>query len=106
MGFLFGLVAAGILADQIGWRWTFVAVGLPGILYAVALRLSVREPKRGRLDGENKEQVERQEPFATVIQRISSRGALIHLTVGITFSILAFNGAMMLLTQIFARVHN
>ena len=30
-----------------GWRMTFVAVGLPGILIAIILYFTVAEPKRG-----------------------------------------------------------
>ena len=49
-GQLLGLVVGGILVGQIGWRWTFVVVGAPGLLLAIVLRLTVREPLRGGLD--------------------------------------------------------
>jgi len=49
-GQLLGLVVGGILVGEIGWRWTFVVVGAPGLLLAVVLRFTVREPLRGGLD--------------------------------------------------------
>lgn len=42
-----GLILGGALADLIGWRWTFVAIGLPGILLGLILYVTVREPRRG-----------------------------------------------------------
>jgi predicted MFS family arabinose efflux permease len=45
-----GMFLAGWLAGHIGWRWTFVALGLPGIAVAVIVRLTLREPARGGFD--------------------------------------------------------
>jgi predicted MFS family arabinose efflux permease len=39
-----------MLDDAFGWRTTFLVVGLPGLLLALLVRLTVREPKRGRSD--------------------------------------------------------
>jgi MFS family permease len=47
LGILFGVVAGGWLEEYWGWRRAFVVVGLPGILLAVLVQLSVREPARG-----------------------------------------------------------
>jgi MFS family permease len=34
----------------LGWRWTFVALGAPGLVLAILVLLTVREPVRGGLD--------------------------------------------------------
>lgn len=47
IGILVGLLLGGWLADKIGWRMAFFAVGLPGILMAVVVRLTLKEPPRG-----------------------------------------------------------
>ena len=47
IGILVGLLLGGWLADTIGWRMAFFAVGLPGILMAVVVRLTLKEPPRG-----------------------------------------------------------
>lgn len=49
-GSMLGLVIGGVLVDAIGWRWTFVVVGAPGLLIALIVRFTVREPPRGRFD--------------------------------------------------------
>lgn len=48
LGAALGLMAGGWLADQVGWRMTFIIVGLPGILLGLIVYLTVREPQRGR----------------------------------------------------------
>jgi predicted MFS family arabinose efflux permease len=49
-GILIGMMLAGALAETIGWRWTFVALGLPGIALAIVVALTLREPVRGASD--------------------------------------------------------
>lgn len=47
IGGLLGLVIGGGLADWLGWRAAFIAVGLPGILLAVFVWLAIRDPRLG-----------------------------------------------------------
>ena len=47
IGILTGFALGGFIADAFGWRMAFFVVGLPGILVALLLRLSVAEPIRG-----------------------------------------------------------
>lgn len=49
-GIVIGMTLAGALAETIGWRWTFVALGLPGVALALVVALTLREPVRGALD--------------------------------------------------------
>lgn len=49
-GVMLGMALAGWLGETIGWRWTFVALGLPGIALAVLVRLTLREPVRGQAE--------------------------------------------------------
>jgi predicted MFS family arabinose efflux permease len=41
---------AGAVAQSYGWRGAFLALGVPGVLLGVLVFLTIREPKRGRLD--------------------------------------------------------
>ena len=50
IGILLGFVLGGLIADAFGWRMAFVVVGLPGVVFAIVLRLTVKEPLRGRWD--------------------------------------------------------
>jgi len=49
-GSLIGSAAGGWVAATYGWRMTFYAVGLPGLVLAVLAWIIIREPQRGRLD--------------------------------------------------------
>lgn len=51
IGILLGFMFGGVIADTFGWRTAFLVVGIPGVLFALVLRFTVREPPRGRWDG-------------------------------------------------------
>jgi len=42
--------SAGYASDAWGWRAAFFVLGIPGVLAAVLVAVSIREPERGRLD--------------------------------------------------------
>ena len=50
LGFIVGAPVAGIVAAQHGWRAAFYLLGLPGLVLAVLLLLTLREPVRGTKD--------------------------------------------------------
>ncbi|MDX1563718.1 MAG: MFS transporter, partial [Gammaproteobacteria bacterium] len=50
LGTFLGIYLGGILVGMIGWRWTFVALGAPGLLLALIVLWTIREPVRGGLD--------------------------------------------------------
>ena len=49
LGILFGFLFGGWLNEFFGWRVAFMVVGIPGVLLAILLRTTVREPIRGLL---------------------------------------------------------
>lgn len=49
IGGLLGMVIGGLLADAYGWRSAFVVVGLPGLLMALVVWFTMREPRRHRI---------------------------------------------------------
>jgi predicted MFS family arabinose efflux permease len=46
IGVLVSLMLAGWLGELVGWRATFVVIGLPGLLFALIFWITVREPAR------------------------------------------------------------
>ena len=50
IGVLFGFAAGGWIAENFGWRNAFFAIGIPGILYALAVIWIIKEPPRGQYD--------------------------------------------------------
>lgn len=53
LGSLFGILLGGWLAGTLGWRWAFVAVGIPGILLAIIVKITLKEPVRGAAEARN-----------------------------------------------------
>lgn len=51
LGILIGYTTGGYVGHEFGWRATFLIVGIPGILLALLLRMTVKEPPRGLYDG-------------------------------------------------------
>ena len=51
VGALMGLALGGYIAEQYGWRLAFVVAGLPGLLLALLVWLTVKEPKRSGDNG-------------------------------------------------------
>ena len=50
-GILFGFIAGGWLNEFFGWRVAFFVVGIPGLLLALLVRYTLREPPRGMAEG-------------------------------------------------------
>lgn len=50
-GILVGFLAGGWLSESLGWRRAFLVVGLPGLLLAGLVALTLREPPRGHSEG-------------------------------------------------------
>jgi MFS family permease len=50
LGIFIGFWWAGWVNQHYGWRAAFLACGLPGLILALALFLTVSEPRRGRVD--------------------------------------------------------
>lgn len=51
IGSALGLALGGLIAQVWGWRYAFILLGLPGILLALVMRLTLKEPPRGYSDG-------------------------------------------------------
>ena len=49
-GHVIALLLGGYIAHKYGWRMAFIVVGLPGVLVALLVKLTVREPVRGTME--------------------------------------------------------
>jgi MFS family permease len=54
-GALIGAMSGGMIAQSLGWRWAFLIMGAPGLVIALLVALTLREPARG-MSGEAHEQ--------------------------------------------------
>lgn len=51
IGFALAFFVGGWIVQHHDWRWAFVAAGIPGLVLAPLILLTVREPQRGVQDG-------------------------------------------------------
>ena len=54
LGILLGFIVGGVIAANYGWRMAFYALGIPGIIYAVLVFFTVKEPIKGMSDASKK----------------------------------------------------
>jgi len=50
LGIFCGYLIGGWMVELFSWRTAFLVVGLPGVLLSLVVRLTLREPERGRWD--------------------------------------------------------
>jgi len=62
MGTSIGAAIGGWGNQNLGWRNTFIAIGLPGIVLAIIVFFTVKEPPRGMSDGTAGAQVSQKTP--------------------------------------------
>lgn len=52
IGASLGLIGGGMLAGVIGWRWTLVCAGAPGLIVGALVLLTLRDPRRHQAKAE------------------------------------------------------
>ena len=85
IGSLLGGALGGYFAAHWGWRVAFICAGSPGLVLALLLWFTVREPVRGRHD-EHSETDGEPPALRAVIGRLLDRRSLLHVTIGATLS--------------------
>lgn len=87
-----------------GWRVAFVVVGVPGIIVAIIVKMTVKEPPRGFTDPiemQNKDQV----GFREVLQILSKKPAYWHVTMGVTITSFVNYGVGQFFVSFLIRTH-
>ena len=80
VGILFGFFVGGWMEEFFGWRWAFVVVGVPGLLLALLVRLTVREPPRGYSEQRTSEG--EQPSIVEVARYLLARKSFVHMAIG------------------------
>ncbi|MFO1239652.1 MAG: MFS transporter [Sphingomonadaceae bacterium] len=68
-----GLMAGGLFASLYGWRMSFILLGIPGMLLAILLYTTVREPERGRYSAGGADSAAQRPLGATIRSLLSNR---------------------------------
>ncbi|MDR3497694.1 MAG: MFS transporter [Parvibaculum sp.] len=82
-GAMVGLVVGGYVVQHYGWRMTFYVVGLPGLLIALLVRFTIKEPLRGRADGLAHD-AQLKSNLIQVVKHLWRTKSARHITIGLT----------------------
>jgi predicted MFS family arabinose efflux permease len=102
-GFL-GFLIGGYAGDWLGWRTAFLIAGAPGLLAALLLKLTVREPVRGRVEGLERHGL-RVAPLGETVRSLLRRPSYLWLITGSSFAIFSVYVAGAWLPSLFIRLH-
>ncbi len=104
IGILFGNLAGGWINEFFGWRSAFLLVGIPGILLALLLKFTVKEPPRGYSEG--KTQTKDQVPFSQVLKTMWGFKSFRHLSLGAATQAFVGYGAIAWMPPFLIRTHD
>jgi MFS family permease len=83
VGAFIGFVGGSWIAQNFGWRWTFILAAVPGVILGILVHLFIKEPPRGRHDSEASEEVP---AIGAVIRRFALLPSARHLIAGSTLA--------------------
>lgn len=114
-----GYLGGGLLADMLGWRWTFILLGLPGIALGVLAWFTLREPRKLSSDlkapGSNglhqRQELEQDAaishiPIKEVVFTLLRNTSFCHLVAAFTVLYFFGYGIMLWLPSFFIRIHD
>jgi MFS family permease len=90
LGIFVAYLGGGILNQNYGWRITFFSMGLPGLLLAILLFFTIREPKRGVSDTKTQSNLELS--FLEVIKFLFSKKTFVCLFLCVGFTAFVLYG--------------
>jgi MFS family permease len=102
-GSFLGMLLAGWIAQNHGWRTAFFLVGVPGVLIALLLKLTLREPPRGFSD--DAKVVQDPPPAKQVLFSLLSKSSFRHLSFAAALHNFAIYGAGNFYAAFLMRTH-
>lgn len=101
VGAAIGLAAGGLLAEAVGWRWTLVIAGAPGIVIGLLVLLTLKDPRQGAAAPPRPPQL----PLATVLRDLAKRRSFLLIMLGMALLSFMSYGANAFAASFYLRVH-
>ena len=101
IGILVGLFGGALIAEAYGWRSVFLVFGIPGVLLAILIQTTVKEPLKIRAP-----EVEVAAGLFSALQRIFKLPSFAHIMLGVGFTGIAGYGLGVWSPSFLVRVHN
>lgn len=106
LGIFVGFIIGGYVAQWYGWRAAFLVVGLPGLLLAVLVRITLREPPRGHSEGRVEDSdMEVAPTIFDVLRFLLAQPSFRHIAAGATLVSFVGYGAVAWLPAFLVRSH-
>jgi predicted MFS family arabinose efflux permease len=105
LGIMLGNLAGGWVNQYFGWRMAFFVVGLPGLVLAIVLRLTLREPPRGHSEGLHTGELTAPEPIGEVLRFFWKLRSLRHLSLAAALYAFCGYGSIAFVPAFMMRVH-
>lgn len=103
IGILVGYILGGKLAELYGWRVAFYAIGIPGVLFALIIYATIKEPIKGALD---KQKInEESTPIGEVLSILMSKKTFVYLAIASGFNAFVTYGVGNFLPSFLIRIH-
>lgn len=103
IGIFLGFLIGGIIAENYGWRMALYALGIPGILYAVLVWFTIKEPIKGRMDATI--DIEKELSFGEVVKILVQKKTFIFLSLATGFQAFGNYGVGNWLAPFLGRIH-
>ena len=103
IGILFGFLFGGWLNEFFGWRFAFFVVGVPGVLIAIVLKLTVPEPIRGLT--ENRASAGENPSMLSVFKLLLSRPSFMLMALGAAMNAFAGYSSSNWIASFMIRTH-
>ena len=104
-------IGLGVLTNSVdwqsveGWRLAFFVVGLPGILVALLVQFTVKEPPRGYTDPSLTKSTEHVS-FVSTLKLLLGKPTYVHIVIGATITVFANYALNQFTVSFFRRTHN
>jgi predicted MFS family arabinose efflux permease len=103
VGTMLAFTMGGIVNAAIGWRMTLVALGAPGLLLALVLLWTIREPQRGASEAQSDDG--RQYSLSDTVGYLWSLRSLRYLAAGASLNLFAASAKLVWSAPFLSRVH-
>jgi predicted MFS family arabinose efflux permease len=103
IGIMIGFFVGGYINELYGWRQAFLVVGIPGLLLAIIVRLTLREPERGASEGRTGEAVEQAPSFSSAARIFWQTKTLRHISLASALNAFVGYGAVTWFASFLAR---
>jgi len=104
IGILIGYTLGAYLEKLYGWRVAFLAIGIPGIVFAFLIYATIKEPQKGALDKNHKDGED--VPLKEVISLLFAKKTFLYLAIASGFNAFVTYGVGNFLPSFLIRVHS